>query len=168
MCVFVYVFVCVCVCVCVPYQGAEAFRWVSTGHPGRLYPDLHELLHVGGRRLTGVELPARPRLRTSQRAADLVLGPAPRQQTQDQQQEQKRCHCHGPHSRVTGLTWFVQKQRRTPLISHTAGDYSLTFIDLIFIDFIFSWTPLVVRHVMVFSVIVITSKTNLSIWLFSV
>lgn len=39
-------------------QRAEPFWWVSTGDPGGVDSDLHELLHVGGGRLTWEEPPS--------------------------------------------------------------------------------------------------------------
>lgn len=60
--------VCVFSGVCATDQSAEPLRWVSTGDSGGVNSDLHHFLHVGGRRLTGVELPSRPPLRATQRA----------------------------------------------------------------------------------------------------
>lgn len=61
------------VCVRQTHQRAEPLRWVSTGDARGVNSDLHHFLHVGGRRLTGVELPARPRLRTAQRPTHVKL-----------------------------------------------------------------------------------------------
>lgn len=65
-----------CVQLCVTDQCAEPLRWVSTGDPRGVNSDLHHLLHVGRWRLTGVELPAWPRLRATQRPtqAELISG----------------------------------------------------------------------------------------------
>lgn len=60
--------VCGCSGVCATDQSTEPLRWVSTGDAGGVNSDLHHFLHVGGRRLTGVELPSRPPLRATQRA----------------------------------------------------------------------------------------------------
>lgn len=65
------------------HQRAKAFRGVSTGDAGGVDSDLHQLLHVDGRRLTGVELPAWPRLRVQQ-------GPAHVKRTNGLRADQRR------------------------------------------------------------------------------
>lgn len=87
-----------CLLMCVTDQCAESFRWVSTGDPRGVHSDLHHLLHVGRRRLTGIELPSWPPLWSAQRPTHIKLraGLSPSQRRQQDEEEEERDVHGGP------------------------------------------------------------------------